>query len=60
MIVVVCDNGGFGVINRLQTGMGVPGFNNSAERQPGSEQEQPAARRLCQTRGIHGRLVAPL
>lgn len=28
MIVVVCDNGGFGVINRLQTGMGVPGFNN--------------------------------
>lgn len=27
MIVVVCDNGGFGVINRLQTGMGVPGFN---------------------------------
>jgi len=28
MIVVVCDNGGFGVINRLQTGMGIPGFNN--------------------------------
>jgi 3D-(3,5/4)-trihydroxycyclohexane-1,2-dione acylhydrolase (decyclizing) len=28
MVVVVCDNGGFGVINRLQTGMGVPGFNN--------------------------------
>ncbi|MBO9443884.1 3D-(3,5/4)-trihydroxycyclohexane-1,2-dione acylhydrolase (decyclizing) [Phaeobacter italicus] len=28
MIVVVCDNGGFGVINRLQTNMGVPGFNN--------------------------------
>jgi 3D-(3,5/4)-trihydroxycyclohexane-1,2-dione acylhydrolase (decyclizing) len=28
MIVVVCDNGGFAVINRLQTGMGVPGFNN--------------------------------
>ena len=28
MIAVVCDNGGFGVINRLQTGMGVPGFNN--------------------------------
>lgn len=28
MIVVICDNGGFGVINRLQTGMGVPGFNN--------------------------------
>lgn len=28
MIVVVCDNGGFGVINRLQTGMGGAGFNN--------------------------------
>ena len=28
MIVIVCDNGGFAVINRLQTGMGVPGFNN--------------------------------
>ncbi len=28
MIVVVCDNGGFGVINRLQTGMGGASFNN--------------------------------
>ena len=28
MILVVCDNGGFAVINRLQTGMGVPSFNN--------------------------------
>ncbi len=28
MIVVVCDNGGFAVINRLQTGVGQPGFNN--------------------------------
>jgi len=28
IIVVVCDNGGFGVINRLQTGLGQPGFNN--------------------------------
>ena len=28
MIVVVCDNGGFAVINRLQTGMGGAGFNN--------------------------------
>ncbi|MBO9457130.1 3D-(3,5/4)-trihydroxycyclohexane-1,2-dione acylhydrolase (decyclizing) [Paracoccus sp. R12_1] len=28
MIVVVCDNGGFGVINRLQTNNGIPGFNN--------------------------------
>ena len=28
MIVVVCDNGGFAVINRLQTNMGGAGFNN--------------------------------
>ena len=28
MIVVVCDNGGYAVINRLQNGKGTPGFNN--------------------------------
>jgi 3D-(3,5/4)-trihydroxycyclohexane-1,2-dione acylhydrolase (decyclizing) len=28
MIVVVCDNGGFAVISRLQQANGVPGFNN--------------------------------
>lgn len=28
MVVVVCDNGGYAVINRLQQGKGVPGFNN--------------------------------
>ena len=28
MIVVICDNGGFGVINRLQEFKGTPGFNN--------------------------------
>ncbi|MFC6489697.1 3D-(3,5/4)-trihydroxycyclohexane-1,2-dione acylhydrolase (decyclizing) [Nitratireductor sp. GCM10026969] len=28
MIIVVCDNGGFAVINRLQNFKGVPGFNN--------------------------------
>ena len=28
MIVVVCDNGGFAVINRLQQAKGIPGFNN--------------------------------
>jgi len=31
MIVVVCDNGGFGVINRLQEFKGTPGFNNMFE-----------------------------
>lgn len=28
LIVVVCDNGGYAVINRLQTSFGIPGFNN--------------------------------
>jgi len=28
MVVVVCDNGGFAVINRLQNFKGIPGFNN--------------------------------
>ena len=28
MIVVVCDNGGYAVISRLQQFKGVPGFNN--------------------------------
>ncbi|RFB81531.1 3D-(3,5/4)-trihydroxycyclohexane-1,2-dione acylhydrolase (decyclizing) [Methylovirgula sp. 4M-Z18] len=28
MIVIVCDNGGFAVINRLQQAKGMPGFNN--------------------------------
>jgi 3D-(3,5/4)-trihydroxycyclohexane-1,2-dione acylhydrolase (decyclizing) len=28
LIVVVCDNGGYAVINRLQQAKGVPGFNN--------------------------------
>lgn len=31
MIVVIADNGGFAVINRLQQAKGVPGFNNQLE-----------------------------
>jgi 3D-(3,5/4)-trihydroxycyclohexane-1,2-dione acylhydrolase (decyclizing) len=31
LIVVVCDNGGFGVINRLQVGKGGASFNNLIE-----------------------------
>jgi 3D-(3,5/4)-trihydroxycyclohexane-1,2-dione acylhydrolase (decyclizing) len=27
-VLVLCDNGGFAVIHRLQTGQGAPGFNN--------------------------------
>lgn len=34
MIVIVCDNGGFAVINRLQTGMGGNPFNNLIKDNP--------------------------
>jgi 3D-(3,5/4)-trihydroxycyclohexane-1,2-dione acylhydrolase (decyclizing) len=34
MIVLVCDNGGFAVINRLQTGMGGEPFNNLIKDNP--------------------------
>ena len=32
LIVVVCDNGGFAVIDRLQTNTGIPSFNNLIEQ----------------------------
>lgn len=37
LIVVVCDNGGFAVIDRLQRAKGIPAFNNQLEdcRRPG-------------------------
>ncbi len=31
LIIIVCDNGGFAVINRLQNFKGVPSFNNQIE-----------------------------
>jgi 3D-(3,5/4)-trihydroxycyclohexane-1,2-dione acylhydrolase (decyclizing) len=31
LIVILCDNGGFAVINRLQNFKGVPSFNNQIE-----------------------------
>ena len=34
MIVIVCDNGGFAVINRLQTGQGGEPFNNLIKDNP--------------------------
>ena len=34
MIVIVCDNGGFAVINRLQTGMGGEPYNNLIKDNP--------------------------
>lgn len=41
MIVVVCDNGGFAVINRLQNFKGVPGFNNLLTDCRVSDRENP-------------------
>ncbi len=41
MIVVVCDNGGFAVINRLQTSMGLPGFNNLLRDIRGANGREP-------------------
>lgn len=39
-VAVVCDNGGFAVIHRLQTGQGAAGFNNQFEdvRGPGARE----------------------
>jgi 3D-(3,5/4)-trihydroxycyclohexane-1,2-dione acylhydrolase (decyclizing) len=41
MVVVVCDNGGFAVINRLQNFKGVPGFNNLLTDCRGVSRENP-------------------
>jgi 3D-(3,5/4)-trihydroxycyclohexane-1,2-dione acylhydrolase (decyclizing) len=40
-VLVVCDNGGYAVIHRLQTGQGAPGFNNLFvdARGPGAPEE---------------------
>jgi 3D-(3,5/4)-trihydroxycyclohexane-1,2-dione acylhydrolase (decyclizing) len=40
-VLVVCDNGGYAVIHRLQTGQGAPGFNNLLvdARGPGAPEE---------------------
>jgi 3D-(3,5/4)-trihydroxycyclohexane-1,2-dione acylhydrolase (decyclizing) len=39
-VAVVCDNGGYAVIHRLQTGQGAPGFNNLLDdcAGPGAEE----------------------
>lgn len=63
MIVVVCDNGGFGVINRLQTGMGVPGFNNllkDCRRAGDGEPARVDFVRHAESMGAHARLCESL
>ena len=52
LIVVVCDNGGFAVINRLQNFKGSASFNNLLED---CRRERDVAGRLRQARREHGR-----
>ena len=54
MIVVVCDNGGYAVISRLQQFKGVPGLQQPAEGLPHHRQGQPAACRFCRPRRRDG------
>ncbi|MCP4924849.1 MAG: 3D-(3,5/4)-trihydroxycyclohexane-1,2-dione acylhydrolase (decyclizing) [Gammaproteobacteria bacterium] len=63
MIVVVCDNGGFGVINRLQTGMGVPGFNNLLQDSRVQNKDNPLHvdfAKHAEAMGAHARHCASL
>ena len=52
-VAVVCDNGGYAVIHRLQTGQGAPGFNNLLVDAvgPGAPARRPA-RRLRRARPL--------
>ena len=43
LIVVVCDNGGFLVINRLQSAKGIPSFNNSLDSRTAGPGARPAS-----------------
>ena len=55
LIVVLCDNGGFAVINRLQNFKGVPSFNNQIE----DCRDRPAGGgRLRRPRRLDGRALA--
>jgi 3D-(3,5/4)-trihydroxycyclohexane-1,2-dione acylhydrolase (decyclizing) len=49
MIVVVCDNGGYAVISRLQQFKGVPGFNNLLKDCRITDKAEPPARRFRRT-----------
>ena len=52
IILIVCDNGGYGVINRLQNAKGGACFNNLIKD---CQVKEPFSGRLRQARGIHGR-----
>ena len=55
LIVVVCDNGGFAVINRLQNFKGVPSFNNLLRGLPDREPGPGRFRQACRGHGRHRR-----
>ena len=57
MIVVVCDNGGYAVINRLQNFKGTPAFNNLIKD---SRVKRAVRGRFRQARRVDGRAGAPL
>jgi 3D-(3,5/4)-trihydroxycyclohexane-1,2-dione acylhydrolase (decyclizing) len=60
MIVVVCDNGGYAVISRLQQFKGVPGFNNLLKDCRDHRQGQPLHVDFAKHAEVHGRRRPPL
>ena len=54
-VAVVCDNGGFAVIHRLQTNQGAEGFNNMLSRLARPRGRRQRARRLRRPRRVAGR-----
>ena len=60
MIVVVCDNGGFAVIDRLQTFKGTPSFNNLIRDCRVVEPFGVAFARHAESMGAHARHVESL
>ena len=55
MIVVVCDNGGYAVIDRLQVAQGGRSFNNLLSGLPGHRPPSRRLRRPCRGHGLRRR-----
>ena len=60
MIVVICDNAGYAVINRLQEFKGTPGFNNLFKDCRRASTGDPPLVDFAAARGVHGGPRAPL
>ena len=56
-VLVVCDNGGYAVIHRLQTGQGAPGFNNLLSDARGPGAPEPAQGGLRVDLAAHARAL---